>query len=63
MSILTATSVNAMVCEEEAVSNNLANNGRKFHLRDSRTNQYLIVEASTGILRTVENEEFEHAKF
>ena len=63
MSILTATSANAMVCEEQAVSKNLAYNGRKFHLRDPITNQYLIVEANTGILRTVENEEFEQAKF
>ena len=47
-------------CETNIVSNNIHNNARKFHLRDSRSNQYLIVESDTMLLRTVSSAEFEH---
>ena len=47
-------------CETNIVPNNIHNNARKFHLRDSRSNQYLIVESDTMLLRTVSSAEFEH---
>ena len=47
-------------CETNIVSKNIHNNGRKFHLRDARSNQYLIVESDTMLLRTVSSAEFEH---
>ena len=47
-------------CETNIVSKNIHNNARKFHLRDSRSNQYLIVESDTMLLRTVNSAEFEH---
>ena len=49
-------------CETNMVSNNIQNDGRKFHLKDSRNNQYLIVESNTMLLRTVTSAEFEHSK-
>ena len=47
-------------CENNLVSKNIHNNARKFHLRDSRSNQYLIVESNTMLVRTVNSAEFEH---
>ena len=62
VSILSIIYAEATGCENHAVSKNIANNGQKFHLKDTRTNQYLIVEANTMVLRTVTPEEFESAK-
>ena len=47
-------------CETNMVSNNIHNQAKKFHLRDSRNNQYVIVESNTMLLRTVSSAEFEH---
>ena len=49
-------------CATNIVSNNIQNEDRKFHLKDSRYNQYLIVESNTMLLRTVSSAEFEHFK-
>ena len=49
-------------CETNMVSNNIQNEGRKFHLKDSRNNEYLIVESNTMLLRTVSSSDFEHFK-
>ena len=49
-------------CETNMVSNNIQNEGRKFHLKDSRNNQYLIIESNTKLLRTVSSADFEHFK-
>ena len=49
-------------CQTNMVSNNIQNEGRKFHLKDSRNNQYLIVESNTMLLRTVSSAQFEHYK-
>ena len=49
-------------CETNMVSNNIHNRAKKFHLRDSRNNQYIIVESNTMLLRTVSSAEFEHFK-
>ena len=54
--------MNSTECETLAVASNVAENGRKFHLRDSITNRYLIVEATTKVLRTVSFEEFQIVK-
>ena len=48
--------------ENNAVAKNLAENGRKFHLKEARINQYIIVEANTHVLRTVTYNEFVYAK-
>ena len=47
-------------CETNIVPNSIHNNARKFHLRDSRSNQYLIIESDIMLLRTVSSAEFEH---
>jgi hypothetical protein len=44
-------------CETNMVSNNIHNQAKKFHLRDSRNNQYIIVESNTMLLRTVSSAE------
>ena len=62
ISIFEIINADSAGCENHAVAQNIAENGRKFHLKDMRTNQYLIVEANTKVLRTVTLEEFEHAK-
>ena len=49
-------------CETNIVSKNIHNNARKFHLKDSRNNQYLIVESNTLLLRTASSAKFEHFK-
>ena len=49
-------------CETNIVSNNIHNEARKFHLKDSRSNQYLIVESNTLLLRTASSAQFEHFK-
>ena len=49
-------------CETNMVSNNIQNGAKKFHLKDSRNNQYLIVESNTLLLRTASSAEFEHFK-
>ena len=49
-------------CETNIVSNNIHNKARKFHLKDSRSNQYLIVESNTLLLRTASSAQFEHFK-
>ena len=43
-------------------SKNLRSSARKFHLKDPKTDQYLIVEKNTMILRTVTSEEFEQSR-
>ena len=62
VSIFEIINVHSAGCEINAVAKNLAANGRKFHLKDARTNQYLIVEANTHVLRTVTHDQFEYAK-
>ena len=47
-------------CETHIVSNNIHNEARKFHLKDSRSNQYLVVESNTLLLRTASLAQFEH---
>ena len=42
--------------------NKATTNGVKFHLHDERTNNYLIVDFSTLLLRVVNSEEFEASK-
>ena len=42
--------------------NKAIDNGVKFHLHDERTNNYLIVDFSTLLLRVVNSEEFEESK-
>ena len=49
-------------CQTNMVSNNIHNEGRKFHLKDTRNNQYIIVESNIMLLRTVSSSEFEHFK-
>jgi hypothetical protein len=49
-------------CETNIVSNNIQNGAKKFHLKDSRNNQYLIVESNTLLLRTASSDKFEHFK-
>ena len=49
-------------CEINMVSNNIQNEGRKFHLKDSRNNQYLIIESNSKLHRTVRSADFEHFK-
>ena len=49
-------------CETNIVSKNIHNEARKFHLKDSRNNQYLIVESNTLLLRTASSTQFEHFK-
>ena len=49
-------------CETNIVSNNIQNEAKKFHLKDSRNNQYLIVESNTLLLRTASSAKFEHFK-
>ena len=49
-------------CETNIVSKNIHNNARKFHLKDSRSNQYLIVESNTLLLRTASSAQFKHFK-
>ena len=49
-------------CETNMVSDNIHNEARKFHLKDARNNQYIIVESNTMLLRTVTSAEFEHSK-
>ena len=44
------------------VSNNIQNGAKKFHLKDSRNKQYLIVESNTLLLRTASSAQFEHFK-
>ena len=49
-------------CETKMVSNNIQNGAKKFHLKDSRNKQYLIVESNTLLLRTASSANFEHLK-
>ena len=49
-------------CETKMVSNNIQNGAKKFHLKDSRNKQYLIVESNTLLLRTASSAQFEHFK-
>ena len=49
-------------CEANLVAKNSQNEGRKFHLKDSRSNKYIVVESSTMLIRTVSSAEFEHFK-
>ena len=44
------------------VSKNLKSSARKFHLKDPKTDQYLIVETKTMILTTVTSEEFDQSR-
>ena len=53
---------NSAGCETNMVSKNIHNGDKKFHLKDARNNQYIIVESSTMLLRTVSSEEFEKFK-
>ena len=53
---------NSAECETDMVSKNVHNSDKKFHLKDARNNQYIIVESSTMLLRTVSSEEFENFK-
>ena len=53
---------NSAACETNMVSKNIHNGDKKFHLKDARNNQYIIVESSTMLLRTVSSEEFEKFK-
>ena len=70
LSIVILVSLNSIVqfhtasstCETNIVSNNIHNEARKFHLKDSRSNQYLIVESNTLLLRTASSAQFEHFK-
>ena len=47
-------------CETNIVAKNVHNDGRKFHLKDSGSNKYIMVESSTMLIRTVSSIEFEH---
>ena len=49
-------------CETNMVAKNIQNEARKFHLKDSRSNEYIVVESSTMLIRTVSSAEFEHFK-
>ena len=49
-------------CESNMVAKNIQNEARKFHLKDSRNNEYIVVESSTMLIRTVSSAEFEHFK-
>ena len=49
-------------CETNMVAKNIQNEARKFHLKDSRSNEYIVVESSTMLIRTVSSTEFEHFK-
>ena len=53
---------NSAVCETNMVSKNVHNGNKKFHLKDARNNQYIVVESSTMLLRTVSSEQFENFK-
>ena len=44
------------------VSKNLRSSARKFHLKDPKTDQYLIVETKNMILKTVTSEEFDQTR-
>ena len=44
------------------VSLNLRSSARKFHLKDPKTDQYLIVETNSMVLRTVTSEEFDKSR-
>ena len=44
------------------VSLNLKSSARKFHLKDPKTDQYLIVETNTMTLKTVTSEEFDQSR-
>ena len=44
------------------VSLNLKSSARKFHLKDPKTDQFLIVETNTMILTTVTSEEFDQTR-
>jgi hypothetical protein len=44
------------------VSKNLRSSARKFHLKDPKTDQYLIVETNSMILKTVTSEEFDQTR-
>ena len=57
--LITASST----CATSMVSDNIQNEARKFHLKDSRNNHSnIIVESNTMLLRTVSSAEFEHFK-
>ena len=68
ISIVILVSLNSIVqfhtasssCETNMVAKNIHNEGRKFHLKDSRSNKYMVVESSTMLIRTVSSAEFEH---
>ena len=51
-------------CETEnlLVSRNFKSKSRKFHLKDKTHNQFLVVEASTMLLRMESSEQFESSK-
>ena len=49
-------------CETNMVAKNIQNEARKFHLKDSLSNKYIVVESSTMLIRTVSSAEFEHFK-
>ena len=53
-----------LACQNDhfASINKATTNGVKFHLHDERTNNYLIVDFSTLLLRVVNSEEFEASK-
>ena len=46
--------------ETNMVAKNIHNEGRKFHLKDSRSNKYIVVESSTMLVRAISSAEFEH---
>ena len=47
-------------CETKMEKKNIHNEGRKFHLKDSRSNKYIVVESSTMLVRAISSAEFEH---
>ena len=47
-------------CETNMVAKNIYNEGRKFHLKDSRSDKYIVVESSTMLVRAISSAEFEH---
>ena len=53
---------NSAICETNMVQKNVHSGDKKFHLKDARNNQYIIVESSTMLLKTVSSEEFENFK-
>ena len=53
---------NSAICETNMVPKNVHSGDKKFHLKDARNNQYIIVESNTMLLRTVTSAEFEHSK-